>query len=252
MSKETLTFVLQGEVGLREFADAMNSFNLLITQLSHDVSEDANIDWVIEELHAGSAIATFRGVYPESMPIENVISAYEEIGDALAAGREIPFSETVRKHTAALTSVLNGHVTAIRFETQARDYLISNRLQVGEKSEPIQYSYGTVKGTIETLTKHKKLSFTLWDSLFDKPVHCYFKPGEEENMRFVWGKKAVVSGKIGRQPKTGKPLIVRDVNYVRPLEEVDPGSFRRARGALNWGKGGETAEDMIRRLRDAG
>jgi len=251
VAKDTLTFELQGEVELQEFAKAINSFSLLITELSNNVGGGAKIEWLVDELHAGSAIATFRGVFPEELVVENVVNAYEQVGDALAYGKEIPFSETIRKHVAAFTSVLDNKITAIRFETPTSDYLVSSKVQQGKKSEPIKYNYGTVKGTIETLTKHKKLSFTLWDALFDKPVHCYFKPGEEENMRSVWGKKVVVSGRVGRQPKTGKPLIIRDVNYVRPLEEAAPGSFRRARGVLSWGKGGETAEEMIRRLRDA-
>jgi hypothetical protein len=250
MSKNTLTLALDGEVALRDFASAINSLNLLVNQLSKEVGKDAQIDWVIDDLYSGSAVATFRGIYPDMLVVENVIGAYEEVGDALAAGREIPFSEIVRRHATALTSVLDDKVTSIRFETPNHDYLISGKVTEG-KSEPIKFTYGTVKGTIETLTKRKQLSFYLWDSLFDKPVHCYIKEGEEDNMRFAWGKRAIVSGKIGRQPQTGKPIVVREVRYVRVVEEAEPGSYRRARGSLPWGRGGETPEEMIRKLRDA-
>lgn len=250
MAKNILTLALDGEVALQEFAIAISNFNALVNQLSKEAGENAQIDWVIDELYSGSAVATFRGVHPDYQIVENVVGAYEQVGDALATGREVPFSETVRRHAAALTSVLNGKVSSIRLETDNHEYLISGKVKDG-KSEPIKYTYGTVKGTIETLTKHKRLSFYLWDSLFSKPVHCYFKAGEEENMRFAWGKRVVVSGKVGRQPETGKPIIVREVRYVRVLEEVEPGSYRRARGALPWGKGGETPEEMVRKLRDA-
>lgn len=250
MTKDLLTFAMEGDVDLQEFAGAINNLNLLLSQLSKEVGGNAKIDWMIDELHAGSAVATFKGLYPELVIIENVVNAYEVVGEALAAGYEIPFSETVKKYTAALTNSLNGKVTALRFETPEKDFLISGKVQ-GEKTAPIKYAYGIVKGTVETLSKHKRLNFTLWDSLFDRPVHCYFKEGEEENMRTVWGKKAVVSGRVGRQPGTGRVVIVREVNYVRAIEDVEAGSYRRARGALTWGKGDESAEDMIRRLRDA-
>lgn len=249
MAKDILTLTLEGEVDLQEFASAINSFNLLLGQLTREVGGSAKIEWVIDELHAGSAIATVRGVYPDIVPVESVVNAFEVVGDAIAAGREIPFSESIRKHSAALTGILNGKITALVFETPSKEIFISGKVQ-GGKAEPMKYTYGTVKGMIETLSKHKRLSFTLWDAVFDKPVHCYFKPGEEENMRDVWGKKAVVSGRVGRQPKTGRVIVIRDVNYVRAVEEVEPGSYKRARGALPWGKG-ETAEEMIRRLRDA-
>jgi hypothetical protein len=250
MAKNTLTFALEGEVVLQEFAKAISNFNSLVNQLSKEIGNDAQIDWVIEELYAGSATATFRGVYADTMVVDHVIGAYEQVGDAMATGQEIPFSETVRKHATELTDILSSKITALRFETQTQEYLVSGKIK-GQKSEPIKYTYGTVKGTIETLTKHRQLSFTLWDSLFDKPIHCYFKESEEENMRNVWGKKAIISGKIGRQPETGKPLVVREVRYVRPLEDVEPGSYKRARGSLPWGRDGESPEDMIRRLRDA-
>jgi len=249
MANDMLTLALEGDVDLQEFASAINSFNLLLSQLSREVGGNAKIEWMVDELHAGSATATFRGIYPEITPVENVVNAYEAVGDALSTGRDIPFSATVKKHASALTNIMNGKITALIFETPSREIFISGKVQ-GEKTEPMKYTYGTVKGTIETLSKHKRLSFTLWDSVFNKPVHCYFKPGEEENMRDVWGKKAVVSGRVARQPKTGRAIIVRDVNYVRAVEEVEPGSYKRARGALPWGKG-ESAEDMIRRLRDA-
>jgi hypothetical protein len=248
--KDILTLALEGEVVLQEFASAISTFNSLLIELSAEVGGSAKIDWIIDELHEGSAIATFRGVYPEMALVENVVNAYEEIGSALASGSEIPFSDSIRKHSAALTSILNGKITALRFETSSNEYFISGKVQ-GKITTSIKYTYGTVKGTVETLSKHKKLSFTLWDAVFEKPVHCYFKDGEEENMRNIWGKKAVVSGKVGRQPHTGRVVVVREVNYVRAVEEVLPGSYRSARGILPWGKGDETAEDMIRRLRDA-
>lgn len=250
MSKDMLTLGIEGEVDLQEFASAINNFSQLLSQLSKEVGGNAKIEWMIDELHAGSAIATFRGVYSEIEPIESVVTAYEQVGDALATGRAIPFSETIRKHSAALTNLIDGKITGIRFETPSKDFFISGKVE-GEKVAPMKLTYGTVKGTIETLSKHKKLSFTLWDSVFNKPVHCYFKAGEEDNMRDVWGKKAVISGKVGRQAKTGRALVVRDVNYVRAIEDVEAGSYRNSRGALPWGHGGESAEDMIRRLRDA-
>jgi hypothetical protein len=250
MPKDTLTLALEGEIALQEFSIAINSFNQLLTQLSKEIGGDENVPWLIDELYTGSAVVTFRGDYPDTRILENIINAYEEVGEALATGREIPYSENIKRHAASLTKILNGKVTAIRFETPEHDYLISGKTHQG-KTAPIKYSHGTVKGTIETISKRKKLSFILWDTLFDKPVHCYIKAGEEENMRSAWGKKAVVSGKVGRQPETGKPIIIREVRYVRIVEEVEPGSYKLARGILPWGRNDETPEDMIRRLRDA-
>jgi hypothetical protein len=250
MAKDILTLALEGEVSLQDFASVIHNFNLLLVQLSAEVGGNADIEWVIDDLSAGSATATFRGNYQDINVVESVVDAYERVGSALALGVQIPYSDKVKRYSTELTGIINGKISAVRFETQTNDYWIGGKLQ-GEKSASIKYSFGTVKGTVETLSKHKTLSFTLWDSLFDKSVKCYFKEGEEEKMRDIWGKKAVVSGRLGRQPLTGKVVVVRDVNYVRPLEEVEPGSYQHARGALQWKESEETAEEMIRRLRNA-
>lgn len=249
MVKDTLTFALDGEITLHDFASGIGNFNLFLDQLSNEVGKNANISWVLEELYTGSAVATFKGVCDDLLVVEKVVNAYEQVGEVLSTGKEIPFSDPIKRYIIALTNIINGNVKSIRFETPSADYVISGSVKSGHIPS-IQYSHGTVRGIIETLTRRKKLSFTIWDSLFDRPVHCYFKEGEEENMRSAWGKRAVVAGKIGRQSDTGKPLVIREVKYVRVIEDVEPGSYNRARGLLPWGKGDESPEDMIRMIRD--
>ena len=70
-------------------------------------------------------------------------------------------------------------------------------------------------------------------------------------MRTVWGKRAVVSGRIGRQPLTGRPIVIREVRQVRLVKTYEPDSYKNARGIFDWKPGDEPAEESIRRLRDA-
>ena len=245
MSKDTLTFALEGEVTLASFASVLSSFNDLLIHLSKEVGGDAAIDWMVEELYAGSAVATFHGLYEDLKVVESVVDAYETVGEALSSGHDIPYSEPVRRSVGNITDVLNGKITSIRFETPAREFIISSKTLAGVKAPPMKYSRGTVKGVIQTLSMRKKLSFTLWDALFDRPVNCYLKEGEQERMRSAWGKRAVVSGRIGRQAETGRPIVVREVKTIHILEEVEPGSYRRARGVLPWKEGDEKPEDAL-------
>jgi len=250
VAKETLTFALEGDITLASFASALNEFNSLLGNLSKEVGNNSPVEWVVEELYAGSAIATFHGIYDDVKIVETIIEAYEEVGDALSSGREIPFSEAVRKNCRNITGVLNGKVTSIRFETPERDFIISGKSQVGEKTAPMKYSLGTVKGTVQTLSMRKKLSFTVWDSLFDKPVSCYLKEGQEELMREAWGKRAVVAGRIGRQAESGRPVVIREVKTIEILDKPERGSYKRARGILPWKSGDEKPEVILRRLRN--
>ncbi len=250
MAKETLTFALEGDITLASFADALSEFNALLGNLSKEVGNNSPVEWVVEELYAGSAIATFHGVYDNIKIVETIIDAYEQVGEALSSGRDIPFSEAVRKNCRNITSVLNEKVTSLRFETPARDFIISGKSQIGEKSAPMKYSLGTVKGTIQTVSMRKKLNFTVWDALFDKPVSCYIHEGQEELLRKSWGKQAVVTGRIGRQAESGRPIVIREVKNIEIMEKPERGSYKRARGVLPWKQGDEKPEVILRRMRN--
>jgi hypothetical protein len=251
MPKDTLTFALEGDVTLGNFAKTLTEFNALLNNLSREVGKNAAIDWMVEELYAGSAIATFHGFFEDVAVVEAVVDAYEKVGESLANGTEMPFSEAVRRNAWNITNILDGQITSLRFETPARDFVVSGKTISGAKSLPMKYSLGTVKGMVQTVSMRKKLSFTVWDALFDKPVNCYLKEGDEERMRSVWGKRAVISGKIGRQAESGRPIVIREVKSIHVLGEAEPGSYKRARGVLPWQPGDEKPEDTLRRMRNA-
>jgi len=251
MAKETLTLALEGDVALDDFAQAIGNLNLLVNQLTKEVTKDANVVWLVDELYAGSAVATFRGVNGDLSSIENVVNAYEDVGDSLQSGRVLKYSTTVQGYAHKLIGVLDDRVTAVRFETPEKDYIVVGKQKGYMQEAQIKYAWSSVKGSVETLSKRKKLSFTLWDSLFDKPISCYFKEGQEDIMRDSWGRRAIVSGKVGRRIETGRPIVVRDVKQVRVIEDVEPGSYRKAKGVFPWTPGTELPEDIVGRLRSA-
>src|SRR3990167_8496332 len=122
-----------------------------------------------------------------------------------------------------LVSVIDHRITSIRFETAEKDFVIASRPTANIQEPQIKYAWSSVKGKIETLSERKKLSFTLWDSLYDKPVSCYFKEEQKDTMRNAWGKRAIVSGKVGRRTETGRPIVIREMRQIRLLGDVEPG-----------------------------
>jgi len=251
MAKQTLTLGLEGDVAIEDFASALTNLNLLLNQLTKEVTKDVKVAWFIDELYASSAVATFRGINDDIAVVNNVVNAYEEVGDFLQTGHNIPYSTTVQKYAKDLISVLDGGVTEVRFQTPAKDIIIVSKPVGAGQVTQLKYAWGSVKGTVETLSMRKKLSFTLWDSLYDKPVSCYFKEGQEDTMRDAWGKRVFVSGRVGRRADTGRPIVIRDVKRIRPLKDVEAGSYRRAKGVFRWIANSELPEDIIRRLRSA-
>lgn len=251
MAEQTLTMALNGEVPLPEFARAIGHFNALVAGLSSDIASGITIEWIIDELAAGSAVTTIRGVSEDTRILSAIVDAYSEVGKALQTNKPIPYSERVSKPARSLIEMLNGKITSVRFETAKEDIVISSHYAEGDKErkEPT-HSIGTIKGVVESLSRRRGIRFYIYDVLFDRPIACYLRDGEEEKIKDFWGKKISVSGRISRDADTGKPFAIRDITQIKPVENSIPGSYRNARGVLSL-REGETPASVIRDLRDA-
>jgi len=112
-------------------------------------------------------------------------------------------------------------------------------------------AYGAVEGRVQTVTSRRGLRFTLYDSLYDHAVSCYLGEKQEELMRGVWGRRAVVEGWISRDPISGRPVAIRRIFNVTVLPDVAPGSYEKARGALPYDPADVAPEERVRQVRDA-
>lgn len=244
--RDALTLVLNGELSLPEFAKAVGYFNELVKALANELAAEATIEWLVDSLESGSAIATIRGVSETPDAVIAVVKGYEAVGVHLRDNTPIPYSAKVVNAARSLTSVLDGKITSLQFETQDEEIEIMGRRQ----SPPRKLSsyLGTLKGTVQTMSRRRGVRFTLYDALFDRPISCYLKEGEEELIRDKWGKKVLVTGLISRDIDTGRPSAIHQITGIR-LVESSPGSYKRARGILRLPEG-ETPEGILRELRD--
>jgi hypothetical protein len=249
MSEPILTFVLGGEVSLDEFSVSMQRFHLLVDALTEEVSRGENIKWIVDELSGGSAIATIRGEAESREAVDRVVKAYSLVGQALERHETIPYSSKVANAARTLTSVLNGTITSIRFETSTESATISTSAKT--LSRAFQTAFGAIEGRIETLRSRHRLSFTLYDVLNDQAVHCSLRHDQADQVREAWGRRAIVEGWIKRDPATGRAIEVNPVEQISILPEVSAGSYRRARGIAPAPRKEPSVEIIIRQLRDA-
>jgi len=252
MSNDMLTLELIGEVPLDRFAAATKHLQGLIEALSEEIASDAEIEWLVEELEAGSATTTVRGISEQVEAVRSVVLAYGNVGEALEQGNPIRYSPRVQRTATALTNILDGKIIAIRLATAASEATVAGRAAEGE-TRAVQYALGMLRGRVETISQRKGLHFRLYDSLFDRAVICSLQEGQQDidMLRNAWGKLVAVSGLIGRSPDTGRPVSVRRIEAIKIIEAREPGNYRRARGILNEALGDEKPEDAIREIRDA-
>lgn len=249
MVKDTITLALNGEVDLHRFATAVSNLEILVQGLSKEKSVE-NIRWVIYDLQTSSAMATVLGESDILGEVERVVNAYEDVGQSLQAGQRPNYSEPVVKAANAIITVLGDKVTSVRFETPEREFTVASRPDIAIAPAIIK-SFGAIEGRIQTLTNRKGLRFVLFDTLHDRAISCYLSEGQEERMREIWGKRAIVEGEISREKDTGRPLVIRHIVDIKALEEIQRGSYLRARAVAPREPGAPPAEVIIRQLRDA-
>ena len=247
MAHDTLTIALEGDVSLEVFATTMQRFLELVTALCDYMDRDTPVLWRIDDLQAGSAEATIRGFSANSELLDKISIAFVNIGEHLHQQDTIPYPENIARPAMALTHVLTDSLPVLRFEAAGQEVSIRARSIAPEASRR-RYAWGEVKGTIETLQRRRH-QFTLYDTLFDKPVRCRLHPDQQDRMREFWGKKVVVVGRVGRDPMTGYPVEVRDIRDIRLVPTYNAEDYQRAIGAFDLGS--EPAEVLVRRLRDA-
>ncbi len=245
MVNDTLTFVLGGQLEIAEFLRGIRLFHNLV----RDLTKGKQVKWVVEELHSGSATTTLRGEAEDLAEVEAVVGVYGGVGNALEHRQDLDFGPDVNRSAAEIKRFA-GSVDYIRFQVPENDYTVQGNA-VARARRPLAVSLGAVSGRVQTLSNRSSLRFVLFDSVHDQAVPCYLQPGQEDLMLEAWDRRARVSGSVTRDPDSFRPIALRHISEVEILEDVAPGSYRRARGAVPWQSGNKMPEDVVRQLRDA-
>lgn len=245
MANDTLTFALGGRVEIEDFERGIVLLRRLVSALAHGIG----VTWVIEDLQLGSAVTTLRGEAEDPTKVEQIVKDYADIGNALEHQDVLQYNRRVTQAANAIKELAHS-VEYVRFETPEDDHTIYGN-GVASSQRSLSTSIGAVTGRVQTLSNRGSLRFNLYDTVHDKAVSCYLQQGQEELMREAWGRRARVGGTISREQPLGRPVAIRRILDVELLEDVAPGSYRLARGAVRWQAGDKMPEDIIRQLRDA-
>ncbi len=242
-------FSLGGEVSLKLLQDALERFSGVLDELRE--SHDANLDWMVAGLEHGSVSAAVRAVPLDDSAAPKVsVLCHEYLDAATSIQRgEADFTFPLHRQMYQLVRLADkAHPLTIATDGEQVEIQESVSLEGFEGLK--QYvTFGTLRGRVETLSRHKQFSFRLYESATGHPVTCHMSPDTEETMRDVWGYIADVTGTISRDSDTDRPRSMRSITNVEPVEEGSSGGWRRARGAL---RSKTPAEVLIRRLRDDG
>jgi hypothetical protein len=254
MQQRTVTFSLKGHISVETYARALEHFAALIYALTEEIAANQNISWRVERLEAGSATITVGAVVENDLTaqdVERIVYGYATVARYLHDNQPIPYSADVVEHATALTEFIDTDVSAVEFAGTDFIWTIADaRTEPTELRERRQRAWGTVTGVIKTISLRRGLSVRLYDTLFDRSVECHFASDHQELIRNAWGKLVTVTGRIERDPDTGRPVRIYDIRAITTVETIIPGQYKQTRGILPWPDLEERPEDVVRRLRD--
>jgi hypothetical protein len=248
MARNSLGLKIDGSITFPSFHKANGLFWALIKALSAEIGAGTSITWPLTDLQKSSALIVVAAETAQPEVAERIVHAYVNVGTALAFEQPIPYSSKVNRCALALSQIIDGEVTALHFTTDLGSVPVTRPVGVGPRGQRVQ-AWGTVDGTVETITSHRRLAFILYEAHFGHAVNCIVGQDQEAEMLALWRKHVRVSGLVIRDARLGHPLEIRQIAEMRELQRSDPDSYHKAAGILDLK--GEAPEDLITRLRDA-
>lgn len=256
MPEKTLGLSLKGDLSLAASASALSSFSDLLSAIAQEEDPHSSVDWTPEKLSVGSMEVEARGSAESTALLDRIDRRFLDVGESIRSPNGQGFSVPVTRAAQGLIEVTRASGASMRFSSPSGSVTVGDmRLWPAEEAEQpddrYTYSEGSVEGIVETATIHNGLGFTLYDSLNERAIRCHYHEGNQEQVRRVWGKRAVISGTIQRDAMSGRPTAIRNIKSADPIEDVPTDSYLQARGAIPLPSGGVLPEVAIRLVRNA-
>jgi len=248
MNRKTLTLKLNGDVPLDLFVQAVQHFNALVDGLTTEVTGE-KFPWEVADLRGGSAYVAVAAVSNDPIQVDQVLRAYDEVGELLKRNEPLPYSQAVSSPAWAIAGLINGHIKSVDLGSPFSTHTIEEPSEpaTNETKKPL-VAWGTIRGEAGSLLTRPNLQLTVFDSLFDRAVPCYLDKEQIDNARKAWGHQVEVTGRIYRSAMDGRPVRVRDVISIEIIRYE--GDYQNARGVVPFVPGDAYPEAKVRRLRD--
>jgi hypothetical protein len=205
----------EDRVALQTFTRAAESFVELLNQIAADRRDPVRVNWLVRELKTGSAIAEVEGVVAHHQADDaiqeraqsaaaDVLNQAADALDVLENGGDVKrlLSYRAIEKVRAFTGPLRDGAGKIVIRTHDRSVPLSTASadRAKELVEKKYRSFGSVEGTIETLSVHEKRPyFNIFHALDGYAIKCRSDLATLTSRKVALGSRVRVSGMIVRR-----------------------------------------------------
>jgi len=116
--------------------------------------------------------------------------------------------------------------------------------QVQDLTSPKSISFGTVVGSLDTISVHNGLEFRVWDEETKRPVRCYLHPKQRTQAMELLGLRVLVIGMV-KADRYGRPLSMQVETFDSAAIPPALPSIEEMRGSIPDFTGGLSLKEFL-------
>jgi hypothetical protein len=208
-------------IDLPEFWRATGNFLGLLQEVDSSVAErkSGNLRWRVTTLQndpsplIGVTPVLRRAVNDTSQKVgREIITNIDSLTERGERNRFLSDAALTRVEKLAKTAPRMG---ASAIYTAAKESInlttvvtVKTLTQVQDLTNPKSISFGTVVGSLDTISVHSGLEFRVWDEDTKRPVRCYLHHKQKAQAMELLGARVLVTG-IVKADRYGRPLSMQ-------------------------------------------
>jgi len=251
----------EDQIPLKAFIDSLRNFLSVLEDLDATISHDSRGSMVWEVVALQKKSPPVVGVAPRQVRGDRNVS--EVVEEQLLTNTKLLSSNGERnqymsdaalgrvERLAKLTPKLGPMAIYLNGDGPIRDEadITESTLKNVRQLTGVKYSaFGSLVGSLDTITVHKGNEIRVWDETTNKPVRCKFNEKDLDRVKSLLKARVRVSGVI-QSNSAGVPIVI-NLEELEPFVKRDLPTIEEMSGLVEDFTAGKSLKDYMEELSD--
>jgi hypothetical protein len=261
MAEQMFMQVGQNNIELPDFASATQNFLGLLQEVDSSIAERkiGNLRWRVTTLRDDpffliGVTPVVRHVRHRSLndtrtkverEIITIISSITEKGERnkFLSDAALLKVERIAKMTPRIgeSSIYTSNGSGLNLSTTVT---VKTLDQLQDLTSPKSVSFGTLTGSLDTISVHNGLEFRVWDDETKRPVRCFLDMRQRRKAMEMLGQRVVVDGMM-KADRNGRPISMNVENFDPISEPSQLPTIKEMRGLVPDFTGGRSLKEYF-------